>query len=275
MRVLLPSSHVHHGAFLRDMERKQNLAVVAPSPSFDYPATALGKIGLASVYYATSLGNAGKLLAEQVYHLLPATIVKCELDFGRACQAFNVIVSPLSSAGDGSGGAYHYGCDFPTGRTLYCDAAYGNPLMTLGLVVAELTECQMGQQGKGWNCGGSNGEALSRFLSERLSGGPTGALAAYASAPAWDQAGRPNWIDTTEGTDQDYNSIGCGMVYLYWMKSQGFTVPQITQAAGATLADNYAALKPGTRASACWATFIEACHRFPVGSITTDDPWGA
>jgi hypothetical protein len=242
---------------------------------FDYPVAPIGKVGLASIYYDTTLGAAGKLLAQQVYHLMPQAIVKCELDFGQACRSFNVIIAGLDSEHDGQGGAYHYGCDFATGRTIYADAAFGNPLMTLGLVVAELTECQMGQQGKGWGCGYSNGEALSRVLAELMSGGPTGALAAYASVPSWDQAGRPDWISRTEGTDQDYVSIGCGVAYIYWMLSCGFSIQRIIAAAGATLAANYLALAGSNRSSQTpYMAFMVAMARFPRGSITTDNPFG-
>src|SRR5437899_1833695 len=98
-----------------------------------------------------------------------------------------------------------------------------------GLFVAGLAESFMGAKNKVWDCGGSNGEALSRFLAELESGRPRGALAGFSTGPLWDQAGRPNWIDATEPTDRDGASIGCGVVYLYWMISKGFAAAQITQ----------------------------------------------
>jgi hypothetical protein len=244
--------------------------VALPAAMFDFPVAAIGITGHASVYYDTSLGTAGHLLASQVFHLLPQAIVKCELDFGQAVLDFNVVVAGLDGSHQGLGGAYHYGCDFTTGRTLYVDAAFGDPLRTLGLVIAELTECQMGLQNAGWNCGGSNGEALSRFLAELMSGGPRGQLAAYATGPAWDQVRRPNWIDMTEPTDTNPVSTGCGMVYLYWMWSIGYTVPQIVQAGGATLAQNYRVLTRKS-ASSAWSDFSAACSKFSL--ITSDDPW--
>jgi hypothetical protein len=155
----------------------------------------------------------------------------------------------------------------------YCDAAFGNATMTNGLVVAELTESFMGAQNKGWDCGGSNGEALSRFLAELESGGPAGALAGFATGPDWDRAGRPNWIDATEPTDQDSVSTGCGVVYLYWMMSQGHTPAQIAQAGcpDGSLASNYQALTGRTSA---WNDFLAAVNRLPHG-VDSDDPWGA
>jgi len=112
-----------------------------------------------------------------------------------------------------------------------------NPLnLEVALYVAELSESFMGPQNLGWNCGYSNGEALSRFCAEQET--PNGTLDAFATGPAWDQAGRPDWISTTEKTDQDPVSTGCGIVYVYWMRSLGFLIPQIVQAGGATFSAN-------------------------------------
>ena len=84
--------------------------------------------------------------------------------FGINGGAVQVIIAPLSGNNDGSGGAYHYGCDFVSGGTLYLDATFAatiNPVdLEVALYVAELSECFMGAQGKGWGCGYSNGEGL-------------------------------------------------------------------------------------------------------------------
>jgi hypothetical protein len=53
---------------------------------------------------------------------------------------------------DGSGGAYHYGCDFTSGGVLYVDATFANttvdPLeLEIGLYVAELSESFLLQAG--------------------------------------------------------------------------------------------------------------------------------
>jgi len=109
-------------------------------------------------------------------------------------------------------------------------------------------------------------------LAELLSGGAQGALSAFATGPTWDQDGRPNWIDATEDTDQNPDSTGCGVVYLYWMMSRGFTAAQITQAGcpDGTLASNYTALGAGANA---WADFSAAVNALPRG-VTSDNPWG-
>ena len=101
-------------------------------------------------------------------------------------------------------------------------------------------KCFMGPQRGGWDCGFSNGEGLSRFCAEQET--PAGTLSAFVTGPAWAQAGFPDWVTQTEQTDQDAVSTGCSIVYIYWMRSLGYTIPQIVQAAGPTLLANYQAL---------------------------------
>ena len=61
-----------------------------------------------------------------------------------------------------------------------------------------------------------------------------GTLSAFATGPAWAQADFPDWVTQTEQTDRDAVSTGCSIVYIYWMRSLGYTIPQIIQAAGTT-----------------------------------------
>jgi hypothetical protein len=236
---------------------------------FDFPTTLAGTSadGLTTVYYDPSLGQGGADLATALIAAASGLNTDCSTWFGIPCQPVNLIIADLGSGGTGDGGAYHYGCDFATGGDIYIDAATGNPDMDEGLYVAELTECFMGTQNLGWSCGASNGEALSRWLAENVSGGPGGALAAFATAPAWDQAGRPNWIDQTESTDQDDIATGCGVVYLSWMISLGQSLAQLVQAGGATFADNYQALTGKTTA---WADLTAALAGV---TISDDDPF--
>ena len=238
---------------------------------FDFPTEQVGVSGKVTMYYDPVLGASGQELAQQVLDMAGNTFAHCADYFGIAGDAVNVIIAPVGNATDGSTGAYHYGCTFNPGGDIYCDAALGNPAMTNGLFVAELTESFMGAQNKGWDCGGSNGEALSRVLAELESGGPNGELAGYATGPDWDRAGRPNWIDGTESTDQDAVSTGCGVLYIYWMISQGFTPAEITQAAcpDGSLASNYQVLTGRTTA---WRDFIAAVRGLPHG-VDSDNPW--
>src|SRR5262249_37870560 len=122
---------------------------------FDYPTTYVGTVGKIAVYYATSLGADGQAQAQGLLGRVAGPYADMESIFATTGGATNVILAPLSAAHDGSGGAYHWGCDFATGGTLYVDATFANttvdPLSwAVGLYIAELSEAFMGQQGKGW-----------------------------------------------------------------------------------------------------------------------------
>jgi hypothetical protein len=253
-------------------ERTAEPLAAAAVTGFDYPATQVGVVGNITMYYDPSLGPQGLALATQMLNFVIDPYVDMEAFFGISGGPTSVVIAPLSGNNDGSGGAYHYGCDFSSGGTLYLDATFANTTappfsIEVALYIAELSECFMGQQNRGWGCGSSNGEALSRFCSEQT---PPGTMPLWGiTAPSWVQANYPNWVDTTEQTDRDYASIGCGMVYLYWMCSQGFTIPQIVQAGGATLADNYKTLTGKTTA---YADLVAAAKAV---TIKTDDPFPA
>jgi hypothetical protein len=187
-------------------------------------------------------------------------------------QAVTMIIAKLSDQSDGSGGAYHYGCDLTSGGVLYCDADFDDPTATLGLFIAELDEAFQGDSSnpdQGWGCGFSTGEAHSRIAAFLASGGPHGSLAQYTTGPSWDQAGRPDFVTTTEQTDRNAISTGCGMIFIDWLFSLGFTLPQITQAAADTLAGVYKSLK---KKDTAWDDFNAAL----VGvQILDDDPFNA
>jgi hypothetical protein len=206
--------------------------------------------GNISVSFDPSLGAQGRSLAAQMLNVVVSPYVNCEAYFGVTGGQVNVVIASRSTLNDGSGGGCHVASEFGSGTDLYLDATFDNanvlhnplfPLfLELGIYVAELSELFMGAQGAGWGEASSNGEALSRFCAERetpantMSTGPS-----FVTAPAWSAAGFPDFINTTEPTDQDDVSIGCGIVYLYFMHALGFTVPEIVQAGGATLAANY------------------------------------
>lgn len=44
------------------------------------------------------------------------------------------------------------------------------------------------------------------------------ALADFASAPAWAQAGMPDYVTRTDNTDQNEIGTGCGMAFLSWLQ---------------------------------------------------------
>ena len=80
-------------------------------------------------------------------------------------------------------------------------------------------------------------------------------------------AGFPDWVSQTEQTDRDAVSTGCSIVYIYWMRSLGFTTPQIVQAAGATLSDNYQSL---TSQASAYQDLVAAVSGMSVTSDNDD-----
>ena len=140
----------------------EQIAAVAAT-EFDFPATQVGTVGNITVYYDSDLGPPGLSLATQMLNVVTAPYNDMQNFFGIAGGTVQVIIAPLSGNNDGSGGAFHQGCDFTAAGALYLDATFANPAadplnLEVGLYVAELSESFMGPQGGGWGCGFSNGE---------------------------------------------------------------------------------------------------------------------
>ena len=245
--------------------------IMAAAPSLDYPATQVGTVGNMTLYYDPALGAQGLTLAQEFLGVAYRPYQDMVSFFGINGGAVKVVIAPLSGNNDGSGGAYHYGCDFTSGGTLYLDATFANKTidpvdLEVALYVAEISECFMGAQGKGWGCGYSNGEGLSRFLAEEET--PWGTLAGFQTAAAWVAAGYPDWVTHTKLTDRDSVSTGCSILYIYWMRSRGFSIAQIVQAAGATLQANYQTLTGSTSAYSDLVAAAKAVN------VTSDNPFG-
>jgi hypothetical protein len=123
-------------------------------------------------------------------------------------------------------------------------------------------------------CGVSTGEALSRWCAAQVG---NNALSDFATAPTWAQDGMPDFVDKTDPTDQNADSTGCGMAFLSWLLSQGYSLSKIAPAMVAlgdsgTLAQLYANLT-SSPASNAWSAFQSAIKALPNG-VTTDDPFG-
>jgi hypothetical protein len=250
-------------------ERTAEQIAAAEPFGLDYPATQVGVVGNITVSYDPDLGAQGLALAQQMLNVVGGPYNDMEMLFGIAGGPVTVVIAPLSGNNNGYGGAYHYGCDF---GVTYLDATFANttvdPLqLEIALYVAELSEMFMGPQNLGWGCGFSNGEGLSRFCAAEET--PAGTLGPFTTGPAWAQAGFPDWVSQTEQTDRDYVSTGCAVVYIYWMRSLGYTIDQIVQAGGATLAQNYQNLTGNTTA---YQDLYNAVNGLQV---TTDNPFGS
>ena len=102
--------------------------------------------------------------------------------------------------------------------------------------MAEVAEIFMHAQNKGWNSQQSNGEALSRLLSD----------VAYGDGRASEEWGgwlefpnpRPDWL-TTNSSDLEV-AISCATLFILYLRSQlGFTLTAIITVGGNTLNDVY------------------------------------
>ena len=248
-------------------------------PDFQKAATAadngfitVGTVGKITVCYNSDLGAPGLTLAQQFLTRALSPFNDMEVIFGIPGATVIVRICELSTAHDGTGGGFHFGCDFNSGGTLFLDATFGNttvnPLdLLVAIYVAELSEAFMGAQELGWGCESSNGEGLSRFLAEQETSLAT--MNHFATAQAWHNAGGPDWVSRTEATDRDNVSTGCAVVYLYYMRWLGYTIPGIVQAGGATLAANFLKLTGNSTANA----FKEMLQALTGRFIVSDNPF--
>lgn len=224
-----------------------------------------------TVYADPSLGAPGLQNAQDLVNDADRIASANDALFGTVGGQVSVIVFALGSRTDGTGGADHMGCDYTTGNAIEVCASFGNSARVAALFEAELSECSMG----GDLCGVSTGEALSRWCAAVIG---HNALPDFATAPQWAQDGMPNFVDTTDPTDQNPDSTGCGMAFLSWLMSQGHGLDQIAPAMVAlrdagTLAQLYRN-QTSDLASNAWPSFQAAVQQLP-NAITSDDPFGA
>jgi hypothetical protein len=226
--------------------------------------------GQVTVYVDPTLGDPALQNAQDLVNDADRIVTANDHFFGTPGGHVDVIIFALNGMTDGTGGADHMGCDYTTGAAIEIDASFGNSARVSALFEAELSECSMG----GNLCGYSTGEALSRWCAAVIS---NNALSDFATAPQWDLDGEPDYVNQTDPTDQSADSTGCGMAFLSWLMSQGYSLDQIAQAMvslgdAGTLAQLYANLTLDT-ASNAWPNFQQAIQT--VLPITSDDPFGA
>ena len=175
---------------------------------------------------------------------------------------------------NGTGGAYHHSCQ---ATDLYCDVQFTpaiDPDVTSALAVAEAVEVFEALQGGGWNCGGSNGEGLSRVLAEAAYPNVLENLG-YSSAQFWLNSRRPNIVGRTLPTDRSMIGNGCAVLFLNYLHVQlGFGWDKVCQATTPTLAGTYKTLTGKTAPFPEFAALLE--KKFPKGqrtNLATDNPF--
>src|SRR5260370_19501907 len=202
--------------------------------------------------------------------LADAVRVGCESDLASLSAMFGGIVPAALpfhinlDAGVGSDG--HATC---LDTDIHCPAANSSPESVLTTIDAEVAEVLMATQNLGFNCGYSNGEALSRVLPTVLY--PSRAWA-FSVSNSWFNStnpSRPDWVSNTETTDQNFVSIGCGTLFLNYLADQlTFTWHQIISAAASTLAQTAANLGVAN-AFAAFSSLL--AHHFPT-TVQTNLP---
>ena len=222
-----------------------------------------------AVYVDPSLGDPALQNAKDLVSDADRVVKANNTIFGTPSEAVDVVIFALGGMTDGTGGADHNACDYTSGSAIEVCASFGNSARVSALFEAEISECSMG----GNLCGVSTGEALSRWCAIVVS---NNVLADFATAPAWAKKGMPDFVDHTDGTDQNELSTGCGMAFLSWLQKLGFSLNKIAPSmvklgTAATLAQLYATLTSSPQSDA-WLKFNAAARALP--RITTDDPFG-
>ena len=264
-----PKKPKPHVFVLRGQEVSQGTAAAAQvrpgAVGFDYPVTLRGSTAHFHIYYDPSLGINGQTIADGVLASCEAEYNILSAYFGGITPAsFNIIIAP------GVGGAYHYGC---SATDLYCDASGLDVNHTRMLLVAEEVEVFSALQNRGWDCGASNGEGLSRALSAALY---PGSLNGFNSASTWlDTPRRPDYVNVNDPTDRSYVSAGCSVLFLNYLRYQlGYEWRGIVQAAGTTLAHTYQNLTGLSDALTPFKGLLQA--HYPAGTpsgLNTDNPF--
>jgi hypothetical protein len=141
------------------------------------------------------------------------------------------------------------------------------------VLVEEFIEIFEGAQGKGWIANQSHGEALSQVAgftivpeeAVRFIGPQTWLDTSVPPPPPTPPPpSRPDFVSNTGPTDTNAVSYGCGVLFLYYLRSQlGFSMRAIVQAAANTLEGVYHNL---TQDSAVFNTFADLlASKFPPG----------
>lgn len=229
------------------------------------PANLAGRTEHFAVYVDPALSVSGQADAAGV-------LKSCEKDYLAVAGYFGIDAGPFKVVLFANpGGAYHDNC---AATDLFCDAKTSppNPDYSEFLNVAEFVEVFEAVQGAGWDCGASNGEGLSRVLAadaypQQLDG--------FATAAAWLDSSRADFIDRNEASDTNSEANGCSVLFLNWLRFQlNLSWAQIVAAGAPTLGETYAKLTGSNDGKAQFEKVIN--QHFPKGSpsnLTTDNPF--
>jgi hypothetical protein len=237
-------------------------AALASAPHFAEDAALIqqGQTDNFVISYDPNLGDAGPVITN---YLLQAS----EYDYSRASALFQVQPAELPfhvSVVYSSAGAWHKAPCANT--TIGLGAVTTNPpdaLLLRSLMLSEVVEVLGATLGNGWQCDRSNGEALSRVLADALV--PCNKPKDFISGYLWLSSNRTDWVNQTDNTDRNYDSIGCGVLFLNWLHYQlGYSWDQIVASGADTLAGTYQRLTGQTDGFAQFRALLDS--KFPLGT---------
>jgi hypothetical protein len=168
-----------------------------------------------------------------------AMLASCEADFQASQQWFGGLTPPDLPmhvyADPNAGGAYHMTC---AGTDIH---VLSDPTLAPGFLTAEIVEVFEAALNNGWDCGFTNGEALSRVLAfERH---PEIAGDFNQTEQDWWSGGHQDYVNDNSGGDTDQVANGCGDLFLYYLHSQlNFDWNAVCGAGGQTLGACYQSL---------------------------------
>jgi hypothetical protein len=230
--------------------------------------THVGNTDHFDVSYVTGLGKTGAALAN-------AILQNCERDYATLQQVFGGITPHrlpfVVQITQDATGASHSSC---MGTDISIGGKSGAAVDFIrSLLVAKADEVFMANFGRGWDCGASNGEGLSRVLANDIYKGvePAG----FISSNSWLNSPRANYVEHTYPSDTHYPSIGCSVLFLNWLRFQlNRSWADIVASGGPTLAATYQNL---IGKSTAWQDFQSVINaHFPAGknyNLDTDDPF--
>lgn len=170
------------------------------------------------------------------------------------------------------GGAYHCGCD---ATTFFVDA---NAQLGPSFNAAEMVEVFEAAIDNGWDCGATNGEALSRALAVALH--PELGPVLPATEIGWWDNGAVDYISANIADDRNSDANGCGLLFLYYLHDGlGHGWDAISRAGGTALGDTYGKLTHNDPSTA-FDAFKKALQPFvnASGKLTlpaNGNPWAS
>src|SRR5438874_7777959 len=225
------------------------------------PATGQSKSGQTQNFIIFSDGTADGDAAAQ------AMLDKAESDYAATQVWFGGLTPPglpfYVYADPNAGGAYHMTC---AGTDVH---VLSDPVRAPGFLTAEIVEVFEAAINNGWDCGVTNGEALSRVLAfERH---PAIAANFNETEQDWWAQGHRDYVNDNSAGDTDPIANGCGDLFLYYLHSQlTFSWDAICTTGGATLGHCYQSLTSYSPRQG-FSDFIEDLKRIDRGG-TLDLP---